>query len=368
MGKIVLENICKSYGTKEIINNLNLSIKEGSFTVFVGPSGCGKSTILRMIAGIEEITSGSLYIDGKDMHGVKPGKRNIAMVFQNYALYPTMTVKENIEFGLKNRGIPKKERQITVKEIVDSVGLTEHLNKKPQFLSGGERQRVALARAMVKNPTVFLMDEPLSNLDAKLRNQMRSELIELHRKLEATFIYVTHDQVEAMSMGTDVVLLEKGEIQKYDTPHNLYHDPGNVFTAQFIGSPPMNILSIDDLQGSERMGLSTKFIGFRPEKAIIKKVIQEIKDDILIIKGDLMTREMLGAEVLYKVKSKGNNINIKSYKELDLSFGYVNVCINYEDLYFFDGEGERIYNNGITTTRIMHNIEQVDKELYEVIS
>lgn len=196
--KIVLENIEKSYGKEApVIEGLNLEIGEGSFTVLLGPSGCGKSTTLRMIAGLEEETGGTLYIDGKDMKEVKPGDRDIAMVFQNYALYPTMTVRENIEFGLKNAGVAKKEREERICEVSRSVGLEEYLNRKPSALSGGQRQRVALARAMVKKPGVFLMDEPLSNLDAKLRSQLRTDLIELHNRLGSTFVYVTHDQVEA---------------------------------------------------------------------------------------------------------------------------------------------------------------------------
>ena len=190
-----------------MIDNLNLEIKDGSFTVLVGPSGCGKSTTLRMITGLDEPTSGDILIDGHKINDLTPGKRDIAMVFQNYALYPTMTIRENIEFGLENKKVPKEERQRRVKDICEIVGLTEYLDRKPSTLSGGQRQRVALARAMVKQPKVFLMDEPLSNLDAKLRGQMRVELISLHKKLGTTFVYVTHDQVEAMSMADDIVCL-----------------------------------------------------------------------------------------------------------------------------------------------------------------
>ena len=243
MSEIILKNVRKDYDNKStVIENLNLTIASGSFTVLVGPSGCGKSTTLRMIAGLEDISSGELYIDGKKMNDIDPGDRDIAMVFQNYALYPTMTVKGNIEFGLINAKIPKEEREQLIEEIIDIVGLREYLDKKPSQLSGGQRQRVALARAMVKKPKVFLMDEPLSNLDAKLRNQMRSELIELHHKLNATFVYVTHDQVEALSMATDIVLMEKGKIRQHGSPHDIYTYPKNVFTAQFIGTPEMNII------------------------------------------------------------------------------------------------------------------------------
>ena len=207
MGEIVFKNICKSFGETKVIENLDLTIKDGEFTVLVGASGCGKTTLLRMIAGIGPHTSGELFIDGEEVSDVPPGKRGIAMVFQNYAIYPTMTVYGNIEFGLKNRKVPKAERQRLIKEVAETVGLTPYLQRKPSELSGGQRQRVALARAMVKNPQVFLLDEPLSNLDAKLRVSMRTELIELHHRLKTTFVYVTHDQVEAMSMAGNFILV-----------------------------------------------------------------------------------------------------------------------------------------------------------------
>ena len=221
MGAIQLKNVTKKFGDQMVIDDLNLSIEDGSFTVLVGPSGCGKSTTLRMITGLDEPTSGDIYIDGKKINDLTPGKRDIAMVFQNYALYPTMTVRENIEFGLENKKVPKEERKKRVQEICEVVGLTQYLDRKPATLSGGQRQRVALARAMVKQPKVFLMDEPLSNLDAKLRGQMRVELIGLHKKLGTTFVYVTHDQVEAMSMADDIVLMKDGYIVQQSSPREL---------------------------------------------------------------------------------------------------------------------------------------------------
>lgn len=225
MGAIQLKNVTKKFGDQMVIDDLNLSIEDGSFTVLVGPSGCGKSTTLRMITGLDEPTSGDIYIDGKKINDLTPGKRDIAMVFQNYALYPTMTVRENIEFGLENKKVPKEERKKRVQEICEVVGLTQYLDRKPATLSGGQRQRVALARAMVKQPKVFLMDEPLSNLDAKLRGQMRVELIGLHKKLGTTFVYVTHDQVEAMSMADDIVLMKDGYIVQQSSPRELYNNP-----------------------------------------------------------------------------------------------------------------------------------------------
>ncbi len=242
MGAIQLKNVTKKFGDQMVIDDLNLSIEDGSFTVLVGPSGCGKSTTLRMITGLDEPTSGDIYIDGKKINDLTPGKRDIAMVFQNYALYPTMTVRENIEFGLENKKVPKEERKKRVQEICEVVGLTQYLDRKPATLSGGQRQRVALARAMVKQPKVFLMDEPLSNLDAKLRGQMRVELIGLHKKLGTTFVYVTHDQVEAMSMADDIVLMKDGYIVQQSSPRELYNNPNCVYAAQFIGTPQMNIV------------------------------------------------------------------------------------------------------------------------------
>lgn len=223
-----------------------MTIQDGSFTVLVGPSGCGKTTLLRMIAGIGPQSDGQILIDGKDMTDVAPGQRDVAMVFQNYAIYPTMSVYGNIEFGLKNNKVPKEERKKRIREVAEKVGLTDYLDRSPSTLSGGQRQRVALARAMSKNPKVFLMDEPLSNLDAKLRSAMRVELIELHRKLKTTFVYVTHDQVEAMSMADTIILMDHGEIQQIGSPEEIYRNPANLFVAQFIGSPAMNIVKKED--------------------------------------------------------------------------------------------------------------------------
>ena len=264
MGAIQLKNVTKKFGDQMVIDDLNLSIEDGSFTVLVGPSGCGKSTTLRMITGLDEPTSGDIYIDGKKINDLTPGKRDIAMVFQNYALYPTMTVRENIEFGLENKKVPKEERKKRVQEICEVVGLTQYLDRKPATLSGGQRQRVALARAMVKQPKVFLMDEPLSNLDAKLRGQMRVELIGLHKKLGTTFVYVTHDQVEAMSMADDIVLMKDGYIVQQSSPRELYNNPNCVYAAQFIGTPQMNIVKDILPEGMQ--------VGFRPEKVYLKEV------------------------------------------------------------------------------------------------
>jgi multiple sugar transport system ATP-binding protein len=243
MAHVELQNLGKVYdGDKFVVKDISIEIKDKEFVVLVGPSGCGKSTTLRMIAGLEEITEGDLFIDGIRVNDVSPKNRDIAMVFQNYALYPHMTVYENIAFGLKLRKMPRDEIKLRVNEAAAILGLSNYLGRKPKALSGGERQRVAVGRAIVRKPKVFLFDEPLSNLDAKLRVQMRTEISKLHLKLEATMIYVTHDQTEAMTMGDRIVIMKDGYVQQVDTPLNLYNNPQNKFVAGFIGSPSMNFI------------------------------------------------------------------------------------------------------------------------------
>ena len=337
MGEIVFKNICKSFEDTKVIENLNLTIKDGEFTVLVGASGCGKTTLLRMIAGIGPATSGELYIDGEEVTDIPPGKRGIAMVFQNYAIYPTMTVKGNIEFGLKNKGIPKAEREKLIKEAAEVVGLTPYLNRMPNQLSGGQRQRVALARAMVKTPSVFLLDEPLSNLDAKLRVAMRTELIELHHRLKTTFVYVTHDQTEAMSMADTIILMDGGKIQQMAAPEVIYNDPNNIFTAQFIGTPPMNVHKMRD---------DVNYVGYRPEKVQLFR--EKPEDCTYVRKVKVITREMLGSETLYKLQIlsdfEAESGSIMS-KSLDMNFAVddeVYIGVAKEDLYYFDNAKDRI--------------------------
>ncbi len=242
MAEIVLEGITKTFGDVVAVNNVDLTVADGDFMVLVGPSGCGKSTILRMLAGLEEVTAGEIWIDGEQVTDLEPKHRDIAMVFQNYALYPHMSVEQNLAFGLKLRHTPKEERTRRVHEAAEILGLESLLHRRPAELSGGQRQRVAIGRAMVREPKAFLMDEPLSNLDAKLRVHMRAELQRLHERLGTTTVYVTHDQVEAMTLGTRVAVLRDGLLQQVDTPHNLYRHPANLFVAAFIGSPPMNLV------------------------------------------------------------------------------------------------------------------------------
>lgn len=243
MANLSLKNLCKTYPNGvEAVKNVNLDIGENEFIIFVGPSGCGKTTLLRMIAGLEDITSGELFIDGENMNKVDPKDRDIAMVFQNYALYPHMSVFKNMSLGLKLRKVPKPEINSRVTNTARMLGIDKLLDRKPKQLSGGERQRVAMGRAIVREPKLFLMDEPLSNLDAKLRVQMRSEISKLYRDLKTTFIFVTHDQTEAMTLGTRIVVMRNGEIQQVDKPQNIYHNPANMFVAGFIGSPEMNFI------------------------------------------------------------------------------------------------------------------------------
>lgn len=327
MSSITLKNIHKEYGKEIIIPELNFTIEDGSFTVLVGPSGCGKSTTLRMIAGLEKPSSGEILIDDENVVDVEPGKRGIAMVFQNYALYPTMSVKDNIEFGLKNKKIPKEERKQLIEDVSEIVGLTPYLNRKPSELSGGQRPRVALARAMVKKPKVFLMDEPLSNLDAKLRQQMRIELIELHKRLGTTFIYVTHDQIEAMSMGDNIILMDKGVIMQRSTPKEMYHNPQNVYTAQFIGTPPMNIVDnmVPDIK-----------IGFRPEKISFLDPGEALLD----ISGRIITKEQLGAEMNYSVETAYGKVIVKT--EEDIESDRCRLYVREQHLFAFAKDGKRM--------------------------
>jgi sn-glycerol 3-phosphate transport system ATP-binding protein len=340
LAEVILQNVVKEYGNTRVLEETNLVIPDGSFTVLVGPSGCGKTTTLRMIAGLETITDGTIRISNQVINHVPPGKRDIAMVFQNYAIYPTMNVFDNIAFGLRNRGVSKKDCKVMVEEMAEVVGLTPYLYRKPSQLSGGQRQRVALARAMVKKPEVFLMDEPLSNLDAKLRNQMRVELTSLHKQLGTTFIYVTHDQIEAMTMGDQIVVMNEGKIQQVDSPINLYSNPNNLFVAQFIGSPPMNIIPM----GNDESQLA----GFRPEKGTITDgkltAVDKEGQTGFEMKGKVVSREILGSEALYYVETAQGKIIVKNHTDELFAEGLdVNVKVDLQHMYYFNKDtGERI--------------------------
>ncbi|MBR7081664.1 MAG: ATP-binding cassette domain-containing protein [Oscillospiraceae bacterium] len=301
MAGIVLENVSKTYpgGGKAVID-FNLEIADKEFVVLVGPSGCGKSTTLRMIAGLEECTSGRIYIGGECMNGVEPKDRDIAMVFQSYALYRHMTVYDNMAFGLKIKKVPKKEIDRRVREIAEILGLTDKLKKKPSAMSGGECQRVALGRALVRQPRVFLFDEPLSNLDAKLRTQMRSEIIRLHENVQTTFVYVTHDQTEAMTMGDRIVVMDHGVIQQAASPREIYDRPANMFTAGFIGTPQINFFKANEIGAS---GSSDVIVGIRPEDLHLAPC-----DGAVIGSGNVEFIELLGASMNVHLSMNGHNV------------------------------------------------------------
>ena len=337
MSSVILKNLVKSYdGKKNIIDNINLEIKDKEFIVLVGSSGCGKSTILRLISGLEDITSGEILIDDKVVNNVHPKDRDIAFVFQSYALYPHMSVYDNIAFGLKMRKYDKKTIDAKVREVADSLNLTELLNRKPKQLSGGQRQRVALGRAIVRNPKVFLMDEPLSNLDANLRVHMRSEIKRLHQKLKTTFIYVTHDQTEALTMGDRIVVLDKGKIQQADTPEVIYNQPKNKFVAGFIGQ--MNFIDTVVQNGCfeiEGHGFKTNkniqgevTVAIRAEKMIAGDVSIKVKPEII---------EMTGGERIVYFNLNGSKCSAKV--PLDYPIGEnIELKISVNDMYFFDKE------------------------------
>lgn len=326
MSNVILKHVTKIYDKKKVIDNIDLEIKDKEFVVLVGASGCGKSTLLRMIAGLEDITSGEIFIGDKKVNDVQPKDRDIAFVFQSYALYPHMTVRENIAFGLKMRKVDKATIEKKVQEAAEILDLGEYLDRKPKQLSGGQRQRVALGRAIVRNPKVFLMDEPLSNLDAKLRVQMRSEIKKLHEKLQTTFIYVTHDQTEALTMGDIVVVLDKGHVQQAASPEEIYNNPSNTFVAGFVGSPQMNFIDSECLPNIKRKNV---IVGIRPEKMMSGGNIR--------LSADVEITELLGSEKIVYF-----NIGDKKYSakiDADINIGKtIDLSINPDDIYYFDKE------------------------------
>lgn len=333
MSQIYLQNITKIYDQKKhVLENLNLDIKDGSFTILLGPSGCGKTTMLRIIAGLENVTQGRVYIGDEEVTEKDPAKRGVAMVFQNYAIYPHMNVRENIEFGLKNMGVAQQKRREISENVLNMVGLGSESANKPSKLSGGQRQRIALARAISKNPRVFLMDEPLSNLDAKLRMQMRSELIQLHQKLKTTFVFVTHDQTEAMTMGDNIIVIHEGKIMQQGVPSDIYGNPANVFVAKFIGDPGMNMIALRD---------SGCFVGFRPRAAFVQK---PENFEGLTVTGTVFTREYLGEEVLYSLHTKDGILSVRTADAL-FDFGAAVSCyVPKNKLYFFGKDESREVN------------------------
>lgn len=325
MSNVVLKNVKKIYDKKVVINGIDLEIKDKEFLVLVGSSGCGKSTILRMIAGLEEISDGEILIGGTKVNNIPPKDRDIAFVFQSYALYPHMTVRENIAFGLKMRKVDKKTIDQKVEEAAQILNLSEYLDRKPKQLSGGQRQRVALGRAIVRNPKVFLMDEPLSNLDAKLRVQMRAEIKRLHEKLQTTFIYVTHDQTEALTMGDRIVVLDKGVIQQVASPEEIYNNPKNTFVAGFVGSPQMNFIDGEIIKEEFR----GKIVGIRPEKMVCAG---EIK---LIAKVEMA--ELLGSEKIVYFNLGENKCSARLSADTEVK-DTIELSFFEKDIYLFDKE------------------------------
>ena len=357
MAEVLLKNVTKIYdGGNKVVTDANFKVEDKEFVVLVGPSGCGKTTTLRMIAGLEEISGGEIFIDGKLVNNLPPKDRDIAMVFQNYALYPHMTVYENMAFGLKLKKVDKKEIDVRVKEAARILGLETYLDRKPKALSGGQRQRVAVGRAIVRKPKVFLFDEPLSNLDAKLRVQMRTEISKLHKQLGATMIYVTHDQTEAMTMGDRIVIMKDGIINQVDTPLNLYNKPVNQFVAGFIGSPAMNFLSgkISENNGLMFKSNNSEFqfhlidqqkdhlknstgqeitIGIRPEDISVEK----ISDKSIELERELDVIEPMGNEsfIYFEVEKVQFIARVKPIYGLKVS-SKIKLYIDLEKVYMFD--------------------------------
>ncbi|MCL2707523.1 MAG: sn-glycerol-3-phosphate ABC transporter ATP-binding protein UgpC [Defluviitaleaceae bacterium] len=370
MASLKLKNIVKKFPNGVVaVSDFNMDIADKEFLILVGPSGCGKTTTLRMIAGLEEITEGELYIGDKLMNDVAPKDRDIAMVFQNYALYPHMSVYDNMAFGLKLRKTPKAEIEKRVHEAANILGIEHLLDRKPKALSGGQRQRVAMGRAIVREPRVFLMDEPLSNLDAKLRVQMRIEITKLHQKLQTTFIYVTHDQTEAMTLGTRIVVMKDGLIQQVDSPVNLYNKPNNLFVAGFIGSPQMNLM--DAVVEKSGDGVFLKFGDYSVKltdskaKAVIdggfdgKTVIMGIRPEDLhdeemfisssndsVVEADVEVTELLGAEVNLYLTCAGNPLTaVVNPRSTAKANDRIKIAIDVNKIHVFDKETEVTITN-----------------------
>ena len=332
MGRIVLRNVRKAFGEVEVIPSVNLEVEDGEFVVFVGPSGCGKSTLLRLIAGLEDVSGGAILIDGIDVAKAPPAKRGLSMVFQSYALYPHMSVRNNIAFPLKMAGEPKDVIERKVQKAATTLNLTSYLDRKPGQLSGGQRQRVAIGRAIVREPKAFLFDEPLSNLDAALRVQMRLEIAQLHQSLATTMIYVTHDQIEAMTMADKIVVLNAGRIEQVGTPLELYNHPANLFVAGFIGSPKMNLI-----KPPEGMAPSAATIGVRPEDVEVSREKGQWP-------GTVTIAEHLGSDTFFHIDAKGlGRITVRTPGEFGLTSGEpVWLTPKPDRIHRFDKDGQAL--------------------------
>lgn len=345
MSGVNLNGIVKRYGAVQVVHGIDLDVAEKEFVVLVGPSGCGKSTTLRMIAGLEEITAGDLTIDGRRVNRMAPKDRDVAMVFQNYALYPHLSVAENMAFGLRIRKMPKDQIKTTIADVGEVLGLTEYLQRRPAELSGGQRQRVAMGRAIVRHPKVFLFDEPLSNLDAKLRTQMRAEIKRLHNRLGVTSVYVTHDQVEAMTLADRIVVMNKGTIEQVGTPMELFNNPANIFVAGFLGSPPMNQISGHLTQTGVNIGETEIKLNMPLGDQIGRNVIMGIRPEHVTLSPSKQSSELpitldlvepLGSEALlhahiannnlvFKAETKGDIEHLKSVKQVYVPADFVKL-------------------------------------------
>ena len=372
MARVILRNVTKRFGKVVAVDNINLSLKDGEFVVLLGPSGCGKTTTLRLIAGLEEVTSGEIYIGDRVVNDLAPKDRNVAMVFQSYALYPHMSVFENIAFSLRLKHVSRDEIERRVRRVAEMLQIDKFLNRKPRQLSGGQRQRVALARAIVRNPDVYLMDEPLSNLDAKLRVQTRAELLKLHKKLGTTTIYVTHDQVEAMTLGQRVAIINNGKLEQFDTPENVYMYPKTKFVAGFIGTPPMNFIPAEVFQEdgkiqlkllntkieipselkakTKRIPINRKVIlGIRPEDLREEKFLDR---DSFVLLGSfpLLFKEDLGSETnLYFNIGLDNPLVVKTSSETKAEMDdVVPIYLNPFRIHLFDIDtGRNLFYNEV---------------------
>ncbi|WP_172297299.1 sn-glycerol-3-phosphate ABC transporter ATP-binding protein UgpC [Pseudoruegeria sp. HB172150] len=344
MADVSLMKLVKAYDRTEVLHGIDLNIEDGEFVVFVGPSGCGKSTTLRLIAGLEEVTSGEIRIGGRVVNNLEPKERDIAMVFQNYAIYPHMSVRKNIGFGLRTAKMPKSDKDKRIEEVAEILDMSALLDRKPSQLSGGQRQRVAIGRAMVRDPAVFLFDEPLSNLDAQLRTQMRLEIKKLHQRVGNTIIFVTHDQVEAMTMADRIVIMKDGYIQQVGTPAEVYHKPANTFVAQFIGAPSMNMLPGAVNGGSVRLDTGAEVaLGHRLESG--RRVVLGVRpedlapdiDGAALVEGQVMVREPLGHETLIYVGAGDAEIIAKADGRLPPELGEtVSLTADPANIHVFD--------------------------------
>ena len=365
MGFLDIRNVTKSYGAVKVLHNVDIEVQQGEFLVLVGPSGCGKSTLLNMIAGLESITTGDIAIKGRVMNSVHPSKRNIAMVFQSYALYPNMTVGQNMTFGLEMHGVPKAERDVALKDVAKLLQIENLLDRKPGQLSGGQRQRVAMGRALVRNPDVFLFDEPLSNLDAKLRVDMRTEIKKLHENLKTTIVYVTHDQIEAMTLSTRIAVMYQGYVQQLGTPAEIYNTPANVYVATFMGSPAMNVVkarvvmqngaphaAVKGADGVEQFLPFSQanlaewdgrdiLLGIRPESITDPEGADRNSNNIAPLSNRVTVTEPAGADTFVTMELGGRDIVARMRADVNIGAGdHYTFAVNMEKAVAFDPKSE----------------------------